>query len=172
MSINQKQLGTYHCPTNERDYLRSPDKDQWRNAKELKMDEYNAIHMFDLVSRDEAIASGFPIMGSLWAYAIKFDEKGTFIKLNPRWCIMGGDMPKDIYEPYADVVRIAVVKVYCCLRATYRTINGKPLVSFHLDEKNAFQATRLDKPGMKSSPCYCEQAPGFRKRDNEGNTLV
>ena len=48
------------------------------------MDQYVDLKVFKLVKR-----SGIDpkrIMGSLWANKISLNEKGEFLKLNPRWC--------------------------------------------------------------------------------------
>ena len=58
----------WHCPKNEREYLRSPQRAQWRSAKEGKMDQYRALGVFKLVSRKGLNPKS--IMGSLWAYKI------------------------------------------------------------------------------------------------------
>jgi hypothetical protein len=170
--LDDERRGTYHCPKHEHDFLKSPDRAIWHTAKELKMDEYNALHMFNLVPRSKALSQGLPVMGSLWAYAIKYDADGKFIKLAPRWCIMGGDMPRDKYEAYSDVCRFVVIKVLMCIRATYRTKSGKTLLDWLNDLKDAFQSTRTDREGDTSTALFCEQAPGFKKRDVDGLALI
>ncbi len=136
------------------------------------MDEYRSINVYELVSRDLPLSEGLPFMGSLWAYAIKYDAEGKFIKLNPRWCIMGGSMPRDKYEAYSNVVRFSVIKVLICIRVTYRSKSGTKLIDFHFDCSNAFQATRTDVKSEKLTPLYCEQAAGFKQRDSRGNAYV
>ena len=39
----------WHVPANEREYNNSPQRDLWRTAKELKMDDYAKIRMYNLV---------------------------------------------------------------------------------------------------------------------------
>ena len=43
-------------------------------------------------------AAGHHIMDTLWAFKIKFDKDGVFDKFNPRWCVVGTNMSRDIYE--------------------------------------------------------------------------
>ena len=52
------------------------------------MNAYKAIPLFVLVSVDSFISQGFTIINTLWAFSIKYDEAGTFDKLNLRWCMM------------------------------------------------------------------------------------
>ena len=66
----------WHCPKNEREYLRSPQRAQWRSAKEGKMDQYKALKVYRLISRLGIDPK--KIMGSLWAYKISYDDKGVF----------------------------------------------------------------------------------------------
>ena len=37
---------------------------------------------------------------TLWAYEIKLHSDLTFNKLNPRWCLKGGAMDRDIYKSH------------------------------------------------------------------------
>lgn len=55
---------------------------------------YNEAKVFKLVPR--AGLDPKRIMGSLWAFKIKFNELGKFDKLNPRWCAKGYGMDKSI----------------------------------------------------------------------------
>ena len=42
---------SWHTPKNEREYLRSPQRAEWRTAKEKKMDQYLELRVYKLVSR-------------------------------------------------------------------------------------------------------------------------
>jgi len=99
VSAIHQSSSTWHEPVNERDYERSPMKAQWRTAKELKMDEYKELRVYKLVS-----AKGIPAnqrFNSLWVHRIKFDAEGRFIKLNPRWCMVGTQMDDPI-DPFTN----------------------------------------------------------------------
>ena len=93
MVIDPNEPENWHTPKNEREYLRSPQRAQWRTAREKKMDQYMDLKVFKLVNR--AGIDPKRIMGSLWANKIKFDEKGKFCSLNPRWCVKGFGMTTD-----------------------------------------------------------------------------
>ena len=108
-------------------------------------------------------------MGSLWAYKIKFDEKGIFEKLNPRWCVKGYGMDKSTYVGFSEVCLTTSIKILACVFAplTYA------LTDFLLiDCGNAFQATRTDDGTVQSEKLHCEQAPGFAVKDTDGSTMV
>ena len=120
-------------PNGYKEYLLSPQRALWRTAMELKMDEYKALDMFELVPEDEVKAAGYKIMHTLWAFRIKTDTEGTFLKLNPRWCVVGTNMDRGVYQSFADVVRFPTILVLPAMRATY------DLVDFQFDVNNAFQ---------------------------------
>ena len=82
--------------------------------------------------------------------------------------LQGGDMDRDMYMSRSDVVRFTTIKIFACMRAAYR----KWLLDVQFDVKDAFQATRLDKPmadgrvsnrdgTAKSERLFCMQPPGF-----------
>ena len=77
-------------------------------------------------------------------------------------------MDRDMYMSRSDVVRFTTIKIFACMRAAYR----KWLLDVQFDVKDAFQATRLDKPmddgrvsnrdgTAKSERLFCMQPPGF-----------
>ena len=49
----------------------SPQRALWRTAKELKMDDYHNVNMFDLVLRSSVDTKEHVIYDTLWAYKIK-----------------------------------------------------------------------------------------------------
>ena len=50
-NIDPSDANNWHTPKNEREYLRSPQRAEWRTAKEKKMDQYLELRVFKLVSR-------------------------------------------------------------------------------------------------------------------------
>jgi hypothetical protein len=109
IAFDTRMAADWHEPLNYREYLRSPQRGQWRTAMELKMDSYRALNMYALEEEAEVRAAGHEIMDTLWAFKIKFDKDGKFDKLNPRWCVVGTNMRRDIYESFSDVVRWTTV---------------------------------------------------------------
>ena len=136
ISVDPLDANTWHTPKNQREYLRSPQRAQWRTAKEKKMDQYQQLKVFKLVPR--AGLDPKRIMGSLWAFKIKFNELGKFDKLNPRWCVKGYGMDKSIYVGFSEVCLTTSIKILACIRAAY------PVKDYSFDCGNAFQATRTD----------------------------
>ena len=84
LSVDLSLAHKWHVPQNEREYLRSPQKAQWRNAREIKMDTYKQINVFKLMKRAD-VPSGFKVYRSLWAHTIKFNADGSFNRLGVRW---------------------------------------------------------------------------------------
>ena len=161
---------TWHVPKNEREYIRSPQKALWRTAQELKMEEYRSLNMFKLIRRRDVPADAV-IYPTLWARALKFEES-IFQKFNPRWCIMGGNMDRNLFHSFADTVRWTSVCCILALRASY------DVVDFHFDVKNAFQATRTDdsarapKIRQQQRRMYHTQAHGHVELDEHGVPYV
>ena len=58
------------------------------------------------------------------------------------------------------------IKMMAALLAAYS------LISFLFDCGNAFQATRLDNNTVRSEKLYCEQAPGFDVKDENGDKMI
>ena len=163
--VNNGDFNSWHVPTNEREYKDSPQKALWDTAKELKMDEYKKLRLFKLIPRSEALKLGFVIHRSLWAYSVKTDGKGKFEKMNPRWCLCGGRMDRDIYESFADTMRSFTLKFMCALRGHYHVI------TFQFDVGNAFQTTRTDEDDSQPR-LFTEQANGFVEYGANGERLV
>ena len=46
---------------------------------------------------------------------IKFDEGLVFKKLNPRWCVKGGTMGRDLYKAHSETLRISSLKTLFAL---------------------------------------------------------
>jgi len=113
ISVDPLDANTWHTPKNQREYLRSPQRAQWRTAKEKKMDQYQQLKVFKLVPR--AGLDPKRIMGSLWAFKIKFNELGKFDKLNPRWCVKGYGMDKSIYVGFSEVCLTTSIKILACM---------------------------------------------------------
>ena len=58
-------------PKNYRQLLAAPDKAQWFNGMEAKMDNYTKLNLFTLVDPD-TLDEKVAIMNSLWAFALAF----------------------------------------------------------------------------------------------------
>ena len=141
------------------------------------MEEYRAIPLFRLVSTKQVLESGYKIMGSLWAYAVKFDKDGIFQKLNPRWCIMGTNMDTDIYESHNEVMQKITLNIMAVILGSHEVID------FQFDMKNAFQNTpaseegarllglEIDEQTKKLPKLYCRQARGFVEYGPNGEEL-
>ena len=157
---------TWHEPRNEREYLRSPQQALWRTAKELKVDKYMALNLWELVPVSSVDKSKFTIYDTLWAHKIKFDSERKLDRLNPRWCVKGTGMDRDMYKSFSEMMRMSTFQVIVAVGATYYAL----LCKFTLDVNDAFQATRTDKPGEKQPPLYCRQPPGFEQR-GDGTTF-
>ena len=156
----------WSTPKHFADYLVSPQRALWRTAMEAKMEAYEAVPVFELVAIEDVLAEGHVILDTLWAFKIKLDKDGNLDKLGPRWCVKGGNMDRDIYQSFADVVKFTTVKVMACIRAAYAVID------FQFDVTNAFQCTRTDEGSLAGKlgrpDVYVRTAPGFPRKGADG----
>jgi len=131
------------------------------------MDKYQDLNMIQYVTRSD-IPAGTNVMRTVWAFKINFDKDGKFEKFNPRWCIVGTGMDREVYDAYSEVMHWNTLLMLIAIRASYAGI-----VDFHFDVGSAFQATRTDDPDDAELPSlYCEQAKGFERYDSQGNAFV
>ena len=158
----------WHTPANWREYLRSPQRSLWRTAMELKMDEYNQLHTFDLVPESEVDTLLYKIYETLWVFKIKTDSERVFEKLNPRWCFVGTSMDRKLYHSYTEMMRQPSFSSMAAIKGAYYVW----LLAFAADCGNAFQATRTDYEGSKVPPTYCRQPLGFQKKGPNGEKMV
>ena len=167
---DMRYASQWHEPKNQREYEMSPQRDLWRTAMELKMDEYQNIDMYDLVPVESVDRSKYTIYPTLWVFKIKTKEDGTF-KLSPRWCVQAGDMDREVYKSYSEMVRISTVQIIWAIKAAFWNL----ICQCKADAENAFQATRtVNKDGsmMDGQPeFYCQQARGFTKFGPKGEKL-
>ena len=89
------------------------------------MDEYKAIPLFELVCLQAVLDAGHVVLNTLWAYDIKYVGvlKDIFSKLNPRWCLMGGPMDREVHESYADVCKWTTILVIANIRCHYPCVD-------------------------------------------------
>ena len=174
-SLDKVHARYWHTPSNEREYMMSPQRALWLTAKELKWDEYMKLDMFEWVALSDVDQKVHRIYATLWAYKIKFGEGLVFQKLNPRWCFKGGTMDRGIYKAHAETLRMTSYKCIGALKAGY----WKAFAEFLIDCSNAFQATRTDGRGAEdglqlpaSAPIHCWPAPGFERRTTAGERMV
>ena len=109
------------------------------------------------------------IYNTLWAYKIKLNSDTTFKKLNPRWCLKGTSMDRDVFKSHAETLRMSSFRIIMALKGGY----WKAFCDILLDCSDAFQATRTDGEFEGSMPdVYCWPAPGFEKTATNGERYV
>ena len=75
--------------------------------------------MFTWVPQSAVDLSKHKIYNTLWAYKIKLNSDLTFNKLNPRWCLKGGTMDRDIYKSHAETLRSVSFRVIAAIKSGY-----------------------------------------------------
>ena len=167
-TLNTEYAHRWHSPRNEREFNKSPQKALWQTAKELKMDQYKELHMYELVPRKSVDLKKYIIYETMWAYKIKLDSARKFDKLNPRWCFKGTNMDRDLYKSFSEMARMSSFKIILAIKGTYY----KQLCAYYSDEKDAFQSTPAENEKGTLPECYCKQAPGFEEYGPNGEKLV
>ena len=129
--------------------------------------------MFDLVLKKNVNTKLHEIYRTLWAYKIKFKDGGLiFDKLNPRWCVKGGTMDRDLFKSYAEMMRLTSLNIMWGIKSEFYN----ELSSVLIDLKDAFQSTSTVEPDgfLKEGEreLYTEQAPGFKRYGPNGEELV
>ena len=124
--------------------------------------------MFEWVRVSSVDQRKHQIYNTLWAYKIKIEERLKFQKLNPRWCLKGGTMDRGQFKAHAETLRMTSYRIILACKAGY----WHAFTEFLLDCSDAFQSTRTDGgSSVTSAPLYCYPAPGFEKRDEQGERL-
>ena len=167
VELNLDEASRLHEPKNEREFKNSPDRARWQTAREFKMEEYQELRSFKVVSRKGI--SRKDIMRVKWVNAIKrMMDKAKF---NPRLCIVGTGMSKEIFKSFQQVARTTSVNILTIIFCAYM----KFLEDIQMDDSNAFQATRTDtdSPADQARPkLYAEMAPGFVEYDADGVPMI
>ena len=148
----------WHEPRNEREFERSPQRALWLTAKELKWDTYLNLNMFEWALLSSVDRKTHTIYNTLWAYKIKLNSDTTFKKLNPRWCLKGTSMDRDVFKSHAETLRMSSFRIILAIKGGY----WKAFCDILVDCSDAFQATRTDGAFAGTSPdIYCWSAPGL-----------
>ena len=128
------------------------------------MDKYKALHdgrgLWELVPESSVDTTKYTIYDTLWVHKIKFDSERKLDRLNPRWCVKGTTMDRELYKSFSEMMRMSTFQMLLAVGGVYYDA----LCKFSLDVKDAFQATRTDTPGDEKPPLYCRQPPGFEQR--------
>jgi hypothetical protein len=127
--------------------------------------------MFEWVSVSSVDLRKHKIYNTMWAYKIKLNSDSTFNKLNPRWCVKGGTMDRDVYKSFAETLRMVNFKLLLAVKAGYYIA----FCAFLVDCSNAFQSTRTDQPVAGEKPLpdfYAWPAPGFDRYDSRGRRMA
>ena len=138
-----------------------PDKARWLTARELKIEEYTELRSFKIVPRTGI--SRKDIMRVKWVNAIK--RMVNKAKFNPRLCIVGTGMSREIFKSFQQVARITSINILTIIFSAYMDL----LEDIQMDDSNAFQATRTDTDSAvdQARPkLYADMAPGFVQYDH------
>lgn len=167
--IHPSQVDRWHLPTDEREYNKSPHRDYWRTAKELKMDKYETAHSWVLVPASE-VPEGVRVFRLKWAHSMKQDADTVMLKFAPRLCVVGTGMDSELYPSFSEVANTVSLNILGAIYATHM----EDFIAQQDDDGDAFQNTITDgSDGDKpTTPMFTHQAPGFEKRGPKGEKLL
>ena len=99
-------------PRNECEFNRSPQRALWLTVKELKWNQYLNLNMFEWVLLSTVDRKKHVIYNTLWTYKIKLNSDTAFKKLNPRWCLKGTSMDRDVFKSHAETLRMSSFRIF------------------------------------------------------------
>ena len=165
-AVNLSDPRNWHVPKNEREHKRCPQRPLWDAARNRKWEEYSAAKTYRYIDVAEMRQRGIKlssVLRSVWANKIKFDEDGSFLKLAPRWCIVGTTMDRDVYESFSDTVRHSTIKVVMTIKAQHPWLH-----EYYFDVTNAFPTTAVEEGSV---PIVVQLPGGQSRKDDHGNEM-
>jgi hypothetical protein len=169
VTIDPLVASRYNVPQTYKQYLSCPHKAYWRTAMELKMESYEAIPVWNLVSI-KAVPPRTRIFRLKWVFVMKNVAGSVHLKFAPRLCLVGTNMDPEQFPSFADVGRKVTLKIIAAVFATHM----EDFTAHQADDSDAFQNTVVDgSDGDKAGTMvYSYQAPDFESKDEKGGTLV
>ena len=169
VTIDPLVASRHNVPQTFKQYLMCPHRAYWRTAMELKMESYEAIPVWNVVSI-KTVPRGTRIFRLKWVFVMKNVPGGVLLKFAPRLCLVGTNMNPEQFPSFADVGRKVTLKIIAAILATHM----EEFTAHQADDSDAFQNTIVDgSDGEKAGTLvYSYQAPDFESKDEHGATLV
>ena len=147
----------------------SPHKAFWRTAMELKMEAYEAVPVWTVVSIKK-VPRSTRIFRLKWVFVMKAVPGSEKLKFAPRLCLVGTNMDPAQFPSFADVGRKITLKIITAVFAAHM----EEFTAHQADDSDAFQNTIVDgSDGDKpNTMVYSYQAPDFETKSDNGETLV
>lgn len=138
-----------HTPRTPTEALRGPNATEWVSAMEQEMRQMSKNGAWTIVKRP----AGKNVIGSMWVYCIKKDEKGNFVRCKARLVAQGHEQIPgvDYDKTYSPVVKRRSLRILMALAAE----NGWEVQ--HVDVMTAYLNSHLD------DEVYMEQPPEFEE---------
>ena len=169
VTIDPNLASRYDVPQTYKQYKLSPHKAYWRTAMELKMEAYEAVPVWTMVSI-KTVPRGTRIFRLKWVFVMKAVPGSEKLKFAPRLCLVGTNMDPEQFPSFADVGRKITLKIITAVFAAHM----EEFTAHQADDSDAFQNTIVDgSDGDKpKTMVYSYQAPDFETKSDSGETLV
>ncbi|KOO34385.1 hypothetical protein Ctob_016321, partial [Chrysochromulina tobinii] len=169
VTIDPNLASRYDVPQTYKQYKLSPHKAYWRTAMELKMEAYEAVPVWKMVSI-KTVPRSTRIFRLKWVFVMKAVPGSEKLKFAPRLCLVGTNMDPDQFPSFADVGRKITLKIITAVYAAHM----EDFTAHQADDSDAFQNTIVDgSDGDKpNTMVYSYQAPDFETKSDSGETLV
>ena len=169
VTIDPNLASRYNVPQNFKQYKMCPHRAFWRTAMELKMESYEAIPVWNVVSI-KTVPRSVRIFRLKWVFVMKAVPGSEKLKFAPRLCLIGTNMDHEQFPSYADVGRKITLKIMTAVFAAHM----EDFTAHQADDSDAFQNTIVDgSDGDKAKTIvYSHQAPDFETKSENGDTLV
>ena len=169
VTIDPNLASRYNVPQTYKQYKLSPHKAYWRTAMELKMEAYETIPVWNVVSI-KSVPRSVRIFRLKWVFVMKAVPGSEKLKFAPRLCLVGTNMDPEKFPSFADVGRKITLKIITAVFAAHM----EDFTAHQADDSDAFQNTIVDgSDGDKAKTIvYSYQAPDFETKSENGETLV
>ena len=169
VTIDPNLASRYDVPQTYKQYKLSPHKAYWRTAMELKMEAYEAVPVWTVVSI-KTVPRSTRIFRLKWVFVMKAVPGSEKLKFAPRLCLVGTNMDPEQFPSFADVGRKITLKIITAVYAAHM----EEFTAHQADDSDAFQNTIVDgSDGDKpKTMVYSYQAPDFETKSDSGETLV
>ena len=169
VTIDPNLASRYDVPQTYKQYKLSPHKAYWRTAMELKMEAYEAVPVWKVVSI-KTVPRSTRIFRLKWVFVMKAVPGSEKLKFAPRLCLVGTNMDPEQFPSFADVGRKVTLKIITAVFAAHM----EDFTAHQADDSDAFQNTIVDgSDGDKpNTMVYSYQAPDFETKSDNGETLV
>ena len=151
IALTANETRDWLVPSNQRDFLASPQRQQWQASRDRAIVEWRGLDVFEEV---DTLPDGVKAINSLWVDKLKHHPDGT-VACKSRPCIIDKRPQDDVFSPTPQMISIlAIIAMGTAASATMEVID------FQFDAHCAFQQTRVTHTD-EAKYTYIKPLPGY-----------